>query len=168
MYDIALDVPPFNIGKVLNVVDAGANIGLFTVKLSRVYPNANFYCIEPENSNYRIMRHNVSNLNAKTYKCGVWKNRNNLRVTTTELSSGTVGYVVGETEDNTEVTGISIGNIIEDNHIEEIDILKMDIEGSEFALYFSDEYKRWISKVKMIIMEIHEDYFKGCRILLAS
>ena len=159
MYDI--DFREYNLTEVNTIVDAGANIGLFSVKMSTLFPTARYYCIEPEESNYVILSKNVRNLNSKVFKCGLWNKKAKLKVTTTELSSGTVGYVVEESDDTDTIDSLSIDSLIKDENLESIDILKMDIEGSEFPIFFSDSYKEWIDKVKMIIAEIHEDYFPG-------
>ncbi|MDD6170412.1 MAG: FkbM family methyltransferase [Lachnospiraceae bacterium] len=158
MYDF--DINAYNIDDIKNVVDAGANIGLFSVKMSEKYPKANFYCIEPERSNFEILKKNVESLNAKCFNAGVWWKTGRLNVTQTELSSGTVGYVVRE-DDNGVIPGISISDLIEQEGIDGIDVLKMDIEGSEFSIFINENYKKWIHYVKIVIMEIHDIYYEG-------
>ena len=44
---------------------------------------------------------------------------------------------------------------------ETIDILKIDIEGSEKEL-FSSNYEKWLPATKLIFVEVHDDMKKGC------
>ena len=57
-YDIPLDASRFDC-----VLDLGANIGLFTVLYSNMYPNKKFIAVEPEEKNYTIL-----SLNTKGYQ----------------------------------------------------------------------------------------------------
>jgi hypothetical protein len=42
-----------------------------------------------------------------------------------------------------------------ENGLEQIDILKIDIEGSEKELFESD-YDYWLSRTKILIIELHD------------
>ena len=57
------------------------------------------------------------------------------------------------------VDAISINEIIEQQGISRIDLLKIDIEGAELPL-FSDKTE-WIDKVNIFIIEIHENINPG-------
>lgn len=46
-----------------------------------------------------------------------------------------------------------------------IDILKMDIEGGERYL-FNEQAHEWLSKVKILMIELHDRYYPGCSKLL--
>ncbi len=55
---------------------------------------------------------------------------------------------------------ISINDLITEYNIETIDILKIDIEGSEKEL-FEKNFDYWLSKTKLLIIEIHDGMRKG-------
>jgi len=42
------------------IIDAGANIGLAAIYFANRYPNAKIIALEPEQSNFRILKENVS------------------------------------------------------------------------------------------------------------
>ena len=44
------------------IIDAGANIGMFTKFANPIFPNAKFICIEPEPSNFQELKNNVSQI----------------------------------------------------------------------------------------------------------
>jgi hypothetical protein len=59
-----------------------------------------------------------------------------------------------------EFKGYSISEIMKKYNLKTIDILKMDIEGSEKPV-FEKDYKSWLSKTKFGFLELHERYAKG-------
>ncbi|WP_161487286.1 FkbM family methyltransferase [Butyrivibrio hungatei] len=156
-----IDFSNYNLGDVNTIIDAGANIGLFSVKFSAKYPDARFFCIEPEDSNFEMLKKNTEKINAKCIKAGVWYKDCKLNVATTPLSSGNVGFIVEESDDGNGIEGTSIPSIMINNCINEIDILKMDIEGSEFNIFQHVNLVEWIKKIKVLIIEVHDFYHEG-------
>lgn len=57
------------------------------------------------------------------------------------------------------MTSITIDKIIELYNIDKIDILKIDIEGSEKEVF---EESEWLDKVNILIIELHDRMKKGC------
>ncbi len=155
-YDINVDFTP----KV--IVDLGANIGLTTVFFKNRYPNCKIICVEPEESNFNLLKENTKNYkNIKLYKAGVWNKSTNLIIE--DKGYGHYGYTVKESNKKTENSILSIGvnEIIKENNLEQIDILKIDIEGAEKEL-FEENYSSWLPKVKVIIIEFHDRMKPNC------
>ena len=50
---------------------------------------------------------------------------------------------------------MTIPELLQKHGLDKVDLLKMDIEGSEFALFKSPE---WLNVVLAICMEVHPDY----------
>ena len=50
---------------------------------------------------------------------------------------------------------LSIDDLLEKYQINDIDFLKMDVEGSEFLIF---QKTSWLDKVKIIVMEAHQKY----------
>ena len=65
-------------------------------------------------------------------------------------------YVDTSTEETTLKT-ITIQNIMEKQNWDQIDILKMDIEGAE-RFIFTGEHHDFLQKVKTIAIEIHDEF----------
>ena len=57
------------------------------------------------------------------------------------------------------IEGVSISQILEEHRPVSIDILKIDIEGSEKEL-FSKNCKDWLAKTKWIAIELHDNIDK--------
>ncbi|WP_315817027.1 FkbM family methyltransferase [Paraflavitalea speifideaquila] len=91
----------------------------------------------------------------------IWHSNKSLGIFDT--GGGEYSYLVKEeSEDEKAVTrSITINDIIEKYQLLKIDLLKIDIEGSEKEL-FSGNYNSWLSKVGAIVIEVHDWFRPGC------
>jgi FkbM family methyltransferase len=150
------------------ILDIGAHIGLATIYFANKYPDARIIAIEPEKNNYEMLKKNVA-LYEKVIPihAAVWNEDKEIDVVDTR--GGNWGFITEEKQKARgtnrlfchKVNGITIKKIIKDYNIQKIDILKMDIEGAEKEV-FSDASK-WINKVDILIIELHEHLKPGCR-----
>ncbi|UKN01561.1 FkbM family methyltransferase [Paracrocinitomix mangrovi] len=154
-YDIPIDFEP----KV--IVDLGANIGLTSAFFKAKYPTAKVIAVEPESSNFEILKKNLENLSdVNLIQAGIWNKDGHLEIVDKGL--GHYGYMVHEVPSATEksIQAVSLNSIIEKNNIDKIDVLKIDIEGSEKALF--SENTEWLKFIKVIIIELHDRMEEGC------
>jgi FkbM family methyltransferase len=54
--------------------------------------------------------------------------------------------------------GVSVPEIMSDYRIERIGLLKVDIEGGEFAVFGTGEDLWWLERVDQIVLEVHPDH----------
>ena len=54
--------------------------------------------------------------------------------------------------------GVSVPQLMSAYQIDRIGLLKMDIEGGEFAVFDSGEDLRWLDRVEQVVMEVHGDF----------
>ena len=161
-YDFLLDSPYRELSKsAKTVVDAGANVGLFSVMCQSICKQAYFVCVEPEANNYDILNRNMLGSNTCCMKNGLWNKKANLLVIARD--TGEWGFVVQEVDNKTEKTVDALGviDIMKAEKLKHIDILKIDIEGSEYEV-FDDSSEAWIDKVDCIIVELHDRIKSGC------
>ena len=59
------------------------------------------------------------------------------------------------------VKTITIDEIIKENNLEYVDLLKIDIEGGEKEL-FESNYENWLPKTRCIVIELHDGLKMGC------
>lgn len=147
--------------EIKTIVDGGANIGLASTYFKGLFPNATIIAVEPETSNYQqLLKNTKSYSGIHCEQAGIWNKTAFLKVED-KFNSGNWGFVVEEVIDEKEsnVKGISIDDIIKKYNLQDIDILKLDIEGAELEL-FQENYQ-WLSKVKMLIIETHDFMRKG-------
>ncbi|MEJ7559555.1 MAG: FkbM family methyltransferase [Pedobacter sp.] len=141
------------------IIDAGANIGLAALYFQRAFPGARIISIEPESTNFELLQLNTSDYpNIIRYHNGLWCKKCALKITNT--TEGNWGFMVEETTDEDNVIkAISVSDLLEDHPTAVIDILKIDIEGSEKEVF--EGSTEWISKSDNIIVEVHENLRKG-------
>ena len=137
------------------IIDAGANIGLFTLIYKKKYPQAQFVCIEPDEENFDILQRNVGKLSG--VKCvlgGLWNADCYLR--NKDRGTGEWGITVEECGgEESDCRGYSMASLMSMVSAEKIDICKMDIEGSE-ADVFEKNYQNWIERIDSYIIETHD------------
>ena len=92
---------------------------------------------------------------------GIWNKDTYLKVKDAGL--GEWGMMVEESmkSDPGSFKAVTITSLMKTYNINEIDILKLNIEGAEKEL-FSDGYEEWLNKVKIIIIELHDTIRPGC------
>jgi len=154
----------FNVGFTPQfILDCGANIGLSSIYFKNWFPDAFILAVEPEDSNYRLLEHNLSYY-YPTVEClqrGVWNKNTKLSIKNPDGDKW--AFMVGESDGsgNESVTSVTITDILNKYGREKIDILKIDIEGSELEL-FSDNYEYWLPRTQVIMIELHDNIRSGC------
>lgn len=140
------------------VVDLGANNGLFSVWAAAT--GAQVVAVEAQQGFSSL----ISRLAAHN---GVSER---VHVVTafasgTEISGRTAGVLADDTRWATasHSTGdrpsdISLPDIISFYHIDRVGLVKMDIEGGEFAVLGQDQDLSWLDIVEQITLEVHPDF----------
>lgn len=145
------------------IVDCGANIGLTSMYLLDHYPSARVLAIEPDPANAAICRRNLSPYGSRAsvrttgvWPTGSWENPALLCLERNRGDRRDWAVTVREARANEshDSTGVSFQAICD--LVGTIDLLKIDIEGTE-ALIFSHECYSWLSRVKNIAIELHDD-----------
>lgn len=147
------------------ILDCGANIGLSTIFYKRKFPKARIISVEPEKSNYELLLKNTKNyVNIVSLKNGV--SGSDCELSVIDIGEGEASYRILENEKKGKMLETihckSINTIIEEFEIQQIDILKMDIEGSEKQCLFEGDVK-WLQKTKWFLLEIHENIYPGLK-----
>ncbi len=148
----------------VNIIDAGANIGLTSLYFSTVFNNMNLISIEPEPQNFKLLEYNLknNNISAQLLKAGLWSKTTFLKIICDFRDQKDWSFRVEETNDTEGVYAVTINKLIRDNNWAAIDILKIDIEGSEKEVFTSKQANiDFLNKTKCIAMEIHDEF--DCR-----
>lgn len=149
------------------IVDAGANIGLASIYFANKYPDAKIIALEPEQSNFELMKKNIAPYpNIIPVHAALWHQNEEIHLIDPGL--GKWGFMT-EIKHPVEklpgevchpVMAVTIDKLMQDYSLTQIDILKIDIEGAEKEV-FSDT-SSWIKKINTIIIELHERMKPGC------
>jgi FkbM family methyltransferase len=155
-YDFQTDIKP------KLIIDGGAYVGYSSIYFANKFPEAKIFSIEPEINNFKILKENTFNYKKiELINSALWNRNIFLRIK--DVGRGEYGFVVEESNTNERGSfkAITIGEILKESKYDKIDILKLDIEGAEKEI-FSCNYDGWLSKVNILIIELHDRFKPGC------
>jgi FkbM family methyltransferase len=143
------------------IIDCGANIGLSAIYFKNKYPEVKIVSIEPNQENFEsLVRNTIHYQGIDCILAGVWNESCNLVI---KPGIGNMNFMAKKAEADyvgQTVPAVSIPDIMERYNFDHIDILKIDIEGSEKEL-FEKNYHEWLSKTRVVIIELHDSLRKG-------
>lgn len=126
-----------------HIFDCGANIGLTSIYFNKVFPDTYFTVIEPFEENIELIKMNFESAGIKKFSIlhgGVWNKDTKLSISREFRDRKEWSISLIESNDLVnEIMGFSLLGLIEKS-ITEIDILKIDIEGTEKLLFENSEY----------------------------
>jgi FkbM family methyltransferase len=150
------------------ILDLGANIGIFTLYAARFAPQAKIFSFEPFPSTFsRLLatvhvHHLDSRVTCLNYAA---TGANGTRVMpdlpvpsqrrALALTPSPAGTKSGA-KPGTQVVGKTLESILEECHVPKVDLLKMDIEGSEYEVLLSTSQTA-LARIRRIALEYHGD-----------
>ena len=147
------------------IIDLGGHIGTFSVLSANQFKNkCKIYTYEPEKENFKILIqnlkiNNVTSVIARNLAISNFEGRGFLK---TENMNTDAYYldILEKKEFNCNVSTLPYE--FKKNKIKKIDLMKMDIEGGEYAILSDPESMRQIlSKVHFIFIEVGPAYFSS-------
>jgi FkbM family methyltransferase len=132
------------------IVDIGSNIGVSVLYFKSLYPESKIVAFEPAKEAFSLLEKNISNNKLKgvdLHNTAAW-----IENTTVDFNAdGKQGGFVAAQSSNGNTKAISLKKWI--TSCDEIDMLKMDVEGAETLLLLDcDEV---LKKVKFLYIEFH-------------
>lgn len=156
----------FKIRKGDTILDIGASIGWYTCKVSKLAgDNGKIIAIEPNPRNYEYLKKNIeiNNLNnIITINIGVWSYRKKINLLCEGYGSTLKFHNEIENVKRKIITinVNTIDNIISELKLNKINLIKMDIEGSEVeALVGAKNSLKKLDKLKLSIAAYHKNAF---------
>jgi FkbM family methyltransferase len=138
------------------IVDGGANIGLTSIFLKEKFPNSIIYSVEPSVSNFELLVENTKNFPSITpIQSALWPRDTSLKISNPKDHEWAFTVEECSQDQPNSFKAISISSLMEQNKLEYIDLLKLDIEGSEREL-FKENYDNWIRRTRHILVELHD------------
>ena len=135
----------------LTVIDLGAWQGDYSFYCLPF--SDNIYSIEPDPVPYKILEDTVEKYalkdKIKTFRLAIHDKNGMVKMNFTHQGGSAVMEDGGETECMTLATFIKI------NNIEKVDILKIDVENSEYNIFNSTDFHEVADRIKYIIGEFH-------------
>ncbi|UHG94046.1 FkbM family methyltransferase [Spirosoma oryzicola] len=160
-YSELVDLIRLNKISIRTVIDLGANIGLATIYLRENFPDATFICAEPDERNFESLQANLSGYGKTVlYQKAIWSTQKNIYLNRNFRDGKDWAIAVSNNKSGSyaEVNTMTIDEIILHNNLDEIDLIKIDIEGAEAELFKVSEQNDFLDKVKVIAIEIHNEF----------
>jgi len=152
------------------IVDAGANIGMTSIYFLSHFENAQIISIEPDTDNFKQLKLNIAHNSLESrvrilFKA-LWINKTDDLIITNDFRDGdswSKSVAIQKTENNSiKISPVTLSDILALNSDSSyIDILKIDVEGTECSLFNDDFFLELLNEhVKFLCLEIHEE--TGC------
>lgn len=147
------------------VIDIGANIGMFPIRLLVEQPDIWFYSYEPFPNNFAILHENVSSNPLTRNRISIFntavlgKKQDDLKIyfnrkqNYTDSSSVIPGFE--NNHDTLEISCTTLEEIYSVHRLQNIALLKLDCEGSEYSILY-DTPVDLINKIPLIVVETHD------------
>lgn len=152
--------PIFNPKKI--IIDAGANVGYTSVYLSNIFENSQIFAIEPSLENAQFYKKNISSLKNKDY-IKLYQNalshESGLNfIIDRNFRDGKDWSIATNENPDGNIPGISIQEIVKENHLTHISLLKIDIEGAERFIFKDGNDFSFLKITEIIAIEIHDEF----------
>ena len=136
------------------IIDVGANIGISTLYFKLQYPNSKITAFEPDPKAFEALRNNILNSygfdDVELIDKGVWNEDGELDFTTNKADGGSLS------PNKPGSSKITIKTLRFRDYLsqeEDIDLLKVDIEGAETEVML--DCRDHLHKVKYMFLEYH-------------
>jgi FkbM family methyltransferase len=144
------------------VIDVGANIGMFSLFAANHDPSVKVYSFEPFFGNFHLLKKNRTLNNMRNIRCynfavSGYSGIKKLYLTTSSDSGHLLfdhSVVEGRLRHYVEVGCKTLKEVFDENEIGRCNLLKLDCEGSEFAILFNLP-KSYFSRIENISLEFH-------------
>lgn len=142
--------------RVRTVLDLGAHVGMTALFQLETLPGVRVVCVEPSPHNAALLRGNLQSFGARAAVIeGAVGGQSG------EVHIDVGGWSWGGRTDASPGTGYAVrcytvDEIMRKARLDSIDLLKIDVEGAEAAVFANCD--SWIGAVGSIMIEIHEPY----------
>jgi len=143
------------------IIDCGANIGFSIIFFKWLYPNSTIYGFEPDKRTFELLKKNIIKSKLKDVhliNAAVSSKSGNIDFFIDQEHPGNPAMSTryGEkTKYKTIVQSISLSSFIKKNNLQNIDFIKMDIEGSEKEVLEDLDKNKMFKRIDKLIIEYH-------------
>ena len=153
MMEKVYHVPQEWIPECATFVDLGAHVGCTSVYFQQYHHIGTYLSVEPSAENFFVLQRNAALYPIICINKAIFDKNEMVKIDSSSLKGQNhhLSEVTGA-----EVDGISMDSLMKEYHINTIDLLKIDIEGTENILFKNKP--DWLKSVRIILIELHGDY----------
>ncbi|MEN8118939.1 MAG: FkbM family methyltransferase [Bacteroidota bacterium] len=140
------------------VIDGGANIGKYSAVLNEHFNNCKIYAFEPVKDTFDQLQKNIEGIdNIITINKGLYHSNCEKKINLFDSHTHSSIYDIEELSDpmkgETNISLINGDDFMKENNIDQIDFLKLDLEGAEYDAIIGFEEAISKGKIKAIQFE---------------
>ena len=140
------------------VVDIGAHVGYFSIYSAINAKNGKIFAFEPYSKSFEVLKQNLEinkiknvipqnlGVSKKSGTCILYFKKN--------FAIGNSIYKKIDSDSKVEIETISLQEIIKNNDLQRINILKLDCEGAEYQILLNLDHQT-LQKIDKIVSEMH-------------
>jgi len=142
------------------IIDIGANVGYFSLFMFAKNKDAKLYAYEPIPKNFELLntyRKENKALSFQIFNVAVSANVGSISLTYDNQDSFTTSASIFSRNENTEqidVDSVTLESIMQSNHLDRVDLLKLDCEGSEYDILYNTSSSVF-NQINHITLEAH-------------
>jgi FkbM family methyltransferase len=138
------------------IMDCGANIGLATLWFAKHFPRARILAVEPDDENFRLLQINTQHLGdaVMCVQGGVWNKSASLKISNPDAGSASFQMKESDQADSAGMKAYTIEELCAMANSSDLLIVKLDIEGSQAALFESNT--DWVKRSHLITLELDD------------
>jgi FkbM family methyltransferase len=140
--------------QVFTVIDCGANVGIASIFFASHYPGAKIFSIEPHPENFSLLMRNTQSWGDRIvpiHAAVVGQPRASVHLSMNQPAWGNRL----SPDEGIEVPAVTISQICSDFGLQDIDLLKVDIEAAEEEVFANAEF---LPRTKLGLIELHKPY----------
>lgn len=136
------------------ILDLGSNIGMEAIRFRKLFPGARIIAVEASADNFAVLEKNASAAgNITPIHAGIWNKDVCLKIVRPDGGDNQTFRVIEvDKSEAHDFPATTVASILDKYNLEQVDILKVDIEGAESKL-FDQTCDPWLHKVNCIIVE---------------
>ena len=137
------------------ILDCGANIGLSSVYLAHLFPDAAIVAVEPELGNFEMLKKNTSSYpRIRALQAAISDHEGYVTIANPAASSWAFRVIEASSEDKSVIPAITVDDarLVAGDH--QLSAVKIDIESGEEQLFRSNT--GWIEETPLLMIELHD------------
>ena len=140
------------------IIDAGAQAGFFVLYCRALNPEVKIYALEPNEDNLELLNQHIEINNLKNIEVepAALSKKSGLRdfhISHDSHNHSLIKVLVPRIAKNIKINTYSLDDSLKEQGIDNVSLLKLDIEGAEFEVL--ENFTHW-EKIKNIVLEYHD------------
>lgn len=156
IYFEGIYVDILNQRKDMTIIDIGANIGVVTQHLRDSAKKV--YSIEPSSEHFEALKQNKEFNkwdNVEVFNMAIAGKDGEVVMHKNDSNRTCNSYVLNYAGESQPVKAQTLATFMNENKIDEVDFVKMDVEGAEDDILRSEGFTKVAHKIKAIMLEFH-------------